>query len=237
MVLKHFTLRRSSATPRYPLRGVCPKTGEPIRLTIDVEAHQRFSTGYPLLKRAIYYCSQMISAQHGPEFTKSHYEKIRKVVSIWVCPAPPEDRRNTITRYRITEENMIGSVREPIENYDLTTVIMLCLGDPDETEQDGILRHLSVLLSNRTEEVEKKRILQEQFALPITETLERSLVDMCNLSEGVMARGRAEGRIETTLTHIRNLMDSMDFTVEKAMAALQIPDEERTKYAELLAKQ
>lgn len=229
----------TEGTVVYDIRftAYAPKTGELIRLIIDVEAHQDFSVGYPLLKRAIYYCSRMISAQHGTEFTKSHYEKIRKVVSIWVCPAPPEDRRNTITRYRITEENMIGHVKEPVEHYDLMTVIMLCLGSPDEMEQDGILRLLSVLLSNKTAEGEKRRILQEDFALPITETLGRSLEDMCNLSEGVMAQGRAEGRIEATLTHIRNLVDSMGLTVEKAMSALQIPEEDRTKYAELLAKQ
>lgn len=56
-----------------------------IRLIINVEAQTAFNPGYPLTKRAIYYCSRMISAQHGPIFTNSEYGKIRKVYSIWVC--------------------------------------------------------------------------------------------------------------------------------------------------------
>ena len=51
---------------------------EVIRLIINVEAQTKFKPGYPLTKRAIYYCSRMISAQHGPIFTKSEYGKIFK---------------------------------------------------------------------------------------------------------------------------------------------------------------
>lgn len=237
----------TEGTVVYDIRflAYAPRTGELIRLIINLEAHQNFKVGYPLIKRAIYYCSRMISAQHGTEFTKSHYEKISKVYSIWICPAPPEDRRNSITRYRIREENVIGYVQEAEENYDLMTVIMICLGNPEEVEPDGILRLLSILLSNETEDNEKKRILKEEFAMPITETLERSLDDMCNLSIGVeekgrakgRAEGRAEGQAEATIALIRNLMDSMGFSLEKAMQALRISEEDRAKYTELLGKQ
>ena len=229
----------TEGTVIYDIRyaAYAPGTDELIRLIINVEAHQDFKTGYPLVKRAIYYCSRMISAQHGTEFAKSHYEKIRKVISIWICPASPANRKNTITRYRITEENMIGRVREPVQNYDLMEIVMVCLGNPDEGGQDGILRLLSVLLSNETEDAEKKRILQEEFAVPITETLERSLDDMCNLSRGVEAKGIAKGRTEATMANLRSLMDSMGFSLEKAMQVLHISEEDQAKYAELFAKQ
>ena len=38
----------------------------------------------------MYYSSRMISSQYGTEFEKSHYEKIRKVCSVWVCLASSE---------------------------------------------------------------------------------------------------------------------------------------------------
>ena len=41
-----------------------------IRLILNVEAQTDFHPGYHLTKRAIYYCSRMISAQHGPIFKK-----------------------------------------------------------------------------------------------------------------------------------------------------------------------
>ena len=62
--------------------AVAPSDGKPIRLIINIEAQNNFHPGYPLLKRAIYYCSRMISSQYGTVITKSHYEKIEKVYSI-----------------------------------------------------------------------------------------------------------------------------------------------------------
>lgn len=43
--------------------ATAPHTEEPISLIINIEAQNNFYPGYPLLKRGIYYCSRMISAQ------------------------------------------------------------------------------------------------------------------------------------------------------------------------------
>lgn len=69
--------------------------------------------------RGIYHCSRMISAQYGTEFIHSEYQKIKKVYSIFVCMTPPKKRQNSITRYHLVEENLIGNVKEPVRNYDL----------------------------------------------------------------------------------------------------------------------
>lgn len=98
---------------------------EVIRLIINVEAQTKFKPGYPLTKRAIYYCSRMISAQHGPIFTKSEYGKIRKVYSIWICTQPSDDFENTLTRYSIKPEQLIGEAQEETENYDCF-LFLLC---------------------------------------------------------------------------------------------------------------
>jgi len=90
----------------------------------------------------------MISSQYGREFTDSHYEKIKKVYSIWICMNPPKNRENTITRYRVVEEHLVGAATEPVRNYDLLSIIMLCFGGPDGENYDGVLRMLDVLLSN-----------------------------------------------------------------------------------------
>ena len=49
-----------------------PNADEKIQLIINVEAQNDFYPGYPIIKRGIYYCSRMISAQYGTEFTDSH---------------------------------------------------------------------------------------------------------------------------------------------------------------------
>ena len=49
---------------------------------------------------------------------------------------------------------------------------------------------------------------------------------MCNLSKGVEEKGIQKG----LLLSIRNLMETMGWSVEQAMESLKIPEEEKTKY-------
>ncbi len=145
--------------------AITPETDgiESARLLINVEAQNDHYPGYPLIKRAIYYSSRMISSQYGTEFTKSHYEKIRKVYSIWLCMSPPLKRQKTITRYSIQEENIYGQVTEDREKYDLLSVIMICLGEPlpeanpDATPEEKMLRLLEVLFAPHIKAMEKKK--------------------------------------------------------------------------------
>ena len=73
-------------TSIYDIRflATAPSSGELIHLIIDLEAQNEFDPGYPLIKRAIYYCGRMLTAQKGTEFVHSEYQKIKKVVSIWI---------------------------------------------------------------------------------------------------------------------------------------------------------
>ena len=227
----------------YDIRFVAlvPGTDEMIQLIINVEAQGKFNTGYPIIKRAIFHCSRMISAQYGTEFIHSEYQKIKKVYSIFVCMAPPQKRQNSITRYRLTEENLVGHINEAVQNYDLLSVVILCLGGPDGENYDGVLKLLDVLLSSEAGIAEKRQILQDDFDIPMTETLESEVQAMCNLSQGVeekgRIKGRAEGRAEGLLASIRNLMANTGWPLEKAMEILGVPEVDRSKYADLLQKQ
>lgn len=232
------SLTESSTTYDIRFRAFAPGTEEPIQMIINLEAQNEADPGYPLIKRGIFYCGRMITAQYGTEFTHSQYQKIKKVVSIWVCMAPKEERKNTITRYHLTEENLVGSVREKLEDYDLIDVVMLCLGGEDRERYSGVLKMLDVLLSPKTGEAEKRKILGDEFDIPMTETLEREVHLMCNLSQGVRelgrTEGREEGREENRIDSIRKLMANMGWTLEKAMEALGIPEADRPKYSGLV---
>ena len=208
-----------------------------------IEGHPRiaqndFYPGYPIIKRGIYYCSRMISSQYGVEFTKSHFEKIKKVYSIWICANPPKYRQNTINRYRIREEQLVGDVREAEENYDLLTAIVIALGKPGDRNYSGILKLLEVLLSSDRLAEEKKRILQEDFQIKMSYELESEVQTMCNLSKGIeekgIHQGLAQGVQQATLSSIRNLMISLNMTEDQAMAALQLSDVDKEKYRKLL---
>ena len=71
--------------------------------------------------------------------------------SIWVCTKPSDEFQNTLTRYSIRPEPLIGNAAE------------------------------------------KKKILEEEFGVAMSEELEREVLIMCNLSQGVKAEGREEG--------------------------------------------
>ena len=238
------TIQEGTITYDIRFLAIVPGTGEMIRLIINVEAQNDFYPGYPIIKRALYYCSRMISSQYGSEFTETHYEKIRKVYSIWICPNPPKKRENTVTRYCVQEENLASQVLEQKENYDLLTVVMICLGlgHAGDDNYRGILKLLGVLLSSEKEAEEKKKILQEDFDIAMTKTMESEVSAMCNLSKGVEERGIAIGLergmergLETgTLNAIRKLMETLKLTAEQAMEALKVPEEEKVKYAGML---
>lgn len=88
---------------------------------------------------------------------------------------------------------MIGNATEKSENYDLMSVVTICLGKLDAENYTGILKFLDVLLSSSRAAAEKKKILEEEFGVAMSEELEREVLIMCNLSQGVKAEGREEG--------------------------------------------
>lgn len=78
--------------------------------------------------------------------------------------------------------------------------------------------------------------IQEEFNIKMTQELEREVSEMCNLSEGVEQKGIAKGIAKGITASIRNLMESMGWSIEQAMDALQIPTEERNAYLNILKK-
>ena len=121
---------------------------------------------------------------------------------------------------------MIGDIAEKKGNYDLLTVVIICLGHSGDDKYTGILKLLNVLLSSEKDPEEKKKILQDDFDIKMTKELESEVSEMCNLSQGIEEKGIEIG----TLRAIENLMDTLKLTAEQAMAALKIPETERLKY-------
>ena len=197
-------ISQNEGTVYYDVRfnAIAPSTEEHgnIRLIINAEAQNRFKPKYPLTKRAVYYGSRLISAQNGTVFTKSDYQKLLKVYSIWICVNPAKKFRNTITRYSLKPETIIGNAVEAPENYDLINIVMVCLGKMEEWNDNNLIKFLGVLFQNELSAREKKDILERDFNIPMTETFESEVNDMCNLSQGVaeeaMQKGIEKGRQE-----------------------------------------
>lgn len=220
------TVTEGSITYDIQFRAIMPSSDKVVQMIINVEAQNDFYPGYPIIKRGIYYCARMISAQYGTVFTNSHYEKIQKVYSVWICMNPPKERKNTITGYSLTEKHHVGKVKEKEELYDLINAIMICLGKNEEAAENELLYLLDVLLSSEKRAKEKKEILENRFQIPMTEKFETEVEYMCNLSDGVEQKGIQKG-IEIGIVqgieqeHLRAVKKKL----EKNKSTEQIADE------------
>lgn len=166
-------------------RAIVPGTEFLIGMIVNVEAQGNFYPGYPLLKRAAYYCGRLLSSQRGSVFSGSHYEQLQKVCSIWICPNPPVDFRNTLTRYSIAEENLVGNAHVPSDEYDLVEMILACPDGDQQEPGDGILRLLGTLLASEKSAEERKAIISSEFGIPMSERLSDEVDEMSNVSIGL----------------------------------------------------
>ena len=66
--------------------AIAPKTGEPIKLIINIEPQKNtIGLDYKLMKRAVYYAARLISSQKEKEFHGDDYNGLKKIYSIWIC--------------------------------------------------------------------------------------------------------------------------------------------------------
>lgn len=222
-------ISQNEGTVYYDVRfnAIAPSTEEHgnIRLIINAEAQNRFKPKYPMTKRAVYYGSRLISAQNGTVFTKSDYQKLRKVYSIWICVNPAKKFRNTITRYSLKPETIIGNAVEAPENYDLINIVMVCLGKMEEWNDNNLIKFLGVLFQNELSAREKKDILERDFNIPMTETFESEVDDMCNLSQGVaeeaMQKGLQQGRTHALIELVNDGVLTIEKAAEKASMSVE----------------
>ena len=186
----------TEGTVYYDIRfhAVAPIDGKRIQLIINLEAQNDFNPGYPLLKRAVYYCGRMISSQYGTVFVKSHYEKIQKVYSIWICTMPTKKWEYNISSYQLIEKYLIGDTQVEWSHYDLINIVLVCLGSKSHKQLKGILRLLNMLLLDNISSQEKQKLLEKEFDVTMTPHLEKGVAAMCNLSEGIERRGELRGR-------------------------------------------
>lgn len=172
-----------------------PGKNHDITLIVNIEAQKDYNPGYSLVERGLYYCCRLISSQYGTVFTKSDYNKLQKVYSIWICVDPDEEHRNTIIQYSITPNQIFGELPDKDRqnrDYDLMSLIMVCLNNDINTDND-IIRMLTVLFDLNVEKDEKKAILQNEYGIEMTESLDERVSEMCNVSGMYYEKGMAQG--------------------------------------------
>ena len=76
------------------------------------------------------------NGQLGVLTSDTDYNSLQKCYSIWICNEHiPEDEQNSMTRYHITKEDVIGQSRDIPEHYDLMEIIMIRRGKIEIDEE------------------------------------------------------------------------------------------------------
>ena len=144
------------------------------------------------MKRAVYYCSRLISSQYTVDFEKAHYEGVKKVYSIWLCMDTP-DGASGITRYRLTENQEYGAYREDRRNYDLLQVVMVYIGQGKRELGNRLLNLLEEIFKSKDSAKAKRERLQKEYQIDLNEDEEGMVDTMCNLSVGIFERAWNQG--------------------------------------------
>lgn len=160
--------------------------------------------------RAVFYCARLLSAQLDKEFTnksddKVKYDGIKKVYSIWICMNPYQNARDFIAEYHIQPNILYGSPTKAFR-YDLLSAVMINMGKKGTKSENKLIDMLATLLSEELGKENKKRKLEDEFALPMTTEFEQEVDTMCNLSDYVEEKGREEGRSEANLASARKML-------------------------------
>ena len=198
------------------------------QIIVNVEAQKDEPKGYDILNRAIFYVSRLISSQKERDFENSHYDDIKRVYSIWVCMNMKE---NSMKHIHLVDEDLVGSYNWK-GKLDLFNIIMIGLAKeiPENNENYELHRLLGALLSEKLTANEKLAIMGNEYGINVEEKFREDVSDMCNLSQSIEEKGIEKGM----LVSIKKLMINLKFTLEQALDTLEISDEEKPKYREML---
>lgn len=121
---------------------------------------------------------------------------------------------------------LCGARNEPVQNYDLMTIIMVYLGDTHKSSEVEILHLLSVLLSNELAAEEKLKTLETKFGISITYEIKEEVINMCNLSDAIEQRGIEKG-IDIQAKIVEGFMRKLNIPLEEALEIPGLSDKEK----------
>ena len=175
----------------------------------------------------------MISEQYGTVFKNMGYQKIQKIYSIWICPAPAEKRNGSILQYRIVEKEVMGKSFINEDDYDKMEVVVIGVDEGSDYSARSITGLFSVLFSSKMELEEKKRILSGTYGIAMTKKFESEVEKMGGIGRAYEKAGRIEGRKETLF----QLVNEGDYAIEKAAAKVDMTVDEFLKEKEKYEKE
>lgn len=182
------------------------------QVIVNVEAQKDEPSGYHILNRAVFYVSRLVSSQKERDFVKTNYNDIRRVFSIWVCMGMDE---SSMAYVHLAKDDLLGSY--PWKGrLDLLNIVLIGISNelPEHDEKYELHRLLSTLLSMELTVDEKLGIIEKEYSIVVDDRIREDVSAMCNLSQGIREKGRAEEEERIIL----NMYDN-GFTFEQIVLA------------------
>ncbi len=210
---------------------------ERIGLFINIEAQNSNNTPYPILSRAVYYCSRLLAKQKNMQggFQNSEFQNLKKVYSIWIVMNSSKAMEGVLNKYTITEECLETKYHFPKEDYDKLSVVMIYPKREYNIKDDknGMMKMLNLLFKAKMPAEDKKYQLSKNYGIMMTRAIGREVDGMCDLSRGVRDEGHAEGlkqglekgRIAGLSEVVMNMMVDTNKPITEVMNALKIDKE------------
>lgn len=186
------------------------------QVIVNVEAQKGKPAGYHILNRAVFYASRLISSQKERDFVRMNYDDIRRVYSIWVCMGMDE---SSMAYVHLTKDDLLGS-HQWEGGLDLLNIVMIGIADklPEHDDKYELHRLLSAIFSTELSVDEKLGIMETEYGIPLNDNMREDVITMCNLSQGIREKGRAEGEARSEIRVILN-MHQNNFTLEQIALA------------------
>ena len=164
----------------YDIRFNVTKGKKRIKVLINIEAQATTSVsrlGYHIENRMTYYLSRMISAQKEQEFFGSDYDKIKEVISIWIC-MDARKNEDSIIEYQLRPEVKFGENTHPEEINLLKGILIKIRGGKNMTQSENkLIEMLEYVIADHSAE-EKKNYLKNECGVEMTKELERKVEAM-----------------------------------------------------------
>lgn len=206
-----------------------------VMLHIDFEVQNDYTPSnpkYPITKRAVYYVARELSAQLGVVTDTTDYDELEKVYSIWICNENvPVGLKNSISRYYVAREDVVGECREPIEYHDLMEIIIF---RRDEVPlEDTIFEYLEGVFTGNIEAVGKYVDMEDN------REVKEALKTMCGLGESIenkaLEKGREQGIEQERIQAIQKMISRGDS--KERILELDYTEEEYLKAKGMLQNQ
>ena len=190
--------------PTVTLKSPVYYKGKKKEFIINIEAQKsskKSKLGYKLENRITYYMGRMISEQKGTEFSGSSYDDIKSIYSIWIC-MDTKKTDDSIIEFGMKSNLIYGKIKKIPKISKINGALINVRTRTAKNRELSKNRLIAMLeeLFSKSEFLEKKKILEEDYGLKMSVELEGRMNEMCNVSdyweEVALQTGRKEGREE-----------------------------------------